>query len=115
MQVGGGGGACCQCHCIGCVWGTAIRCKWDACGGGGGAVVVATASCWAMLSLSFLIFSVVSARFVEVDLMSVDKPLSFSMIGGRDPLVPSKRSWMSVETSIASLQSVKSVSRMEME
>ena len=47
--------------------------------------------------------------------MSVDKPLSFSMISRRDPMAPSKRSWMSVETSIASLQSVKSVSRMEME
>ena len=53
--------------------------------------------------------------FVEVDLMSVDKPSSFLMIGQRDPLAPIKRSWMSVEMSIASLRSVKSVSRMEME
>ena len=79
VQVGGGGGACCQCCCIGCVWGTVIHCKWGACGGG--ADVVAAASFWAMLSLSFLIFSAVSARFVEVNLMSVDKPLSFLMIG----------------------------------
>ena len=41
--------------------------------------VIATASFWAMLSLSFLIFSAVSAKFVEVNLMSVDKPSSFSV------------------------------------
>ena len=71
MQVGGGGGAYCQCCCIGCVWGAVIHCKWGACGGRR-ADVVATASFWAMLSLSFLIFSTVSAKFVEVDLKSVD-------------------------------------------
>ena len=41
--------------------------------------------------------------------------LTFSMIGRRDPLAHNKRSWMSVEMSRASLQSVKSVSKMEME
>ena len=88
MQVGGGGGACCQCHCIGCVWGAVIHCMWGNCGEG------SRCDCccefWAMLLLSFLIFSAVSARFVEVDLMSVDKPSSFSTIGRRDPLAPSK-------------------------
>ena len=96
--------------CMGRCYPLQVGCLW-----GGRADVVAAASFWAMLSLSFLIFSAVSARFVEVDLMLVDKPSSFLMIGRRDPLAPSKRSWMSVETSSANLRSVKSVSKMEME